>query len=38
MYDPGFYTMRVEVDHLGQIDELDEGNNLSEAIEFEIVP
>jgi hypothetical protein len=35
---PGLYTLQVMVDHSGQIDELDEGNNLSEVIEFEIVP
>ena len=35
--EPGVYTVQVMVDHLEEIDELNEDNNLSPVISFEIV-
>jgi len=35
--EPGVYTVQVMVDHVEEIDELDEDNNLSPVISFEIV-
>jgi uncharacterized protein YraI len=34
----GSYTVRVEVDYLDDIEESDEGNNLSDSVSFEVVP
>ena len=37
MWEAGHYELQIMVDHLNLIDELNENNNVSEVISFQIV-